>query len=90
MEVENFNGSNSTNDTDCLKILVDELDTWKVTTISVCSSSSVVCILAVIFILASKGYKQFVHRLTLYLIVVDLLKTIVMYYLCTAVELLWL
>ena len=77
MKVESFNGSNSTNDTDCLKILVDELDTWKVTTISVCSSSSVVCILAVIFILASKGYKQFVHCLTLYLIVVDLLKTIV-------------
>ena len=33
--------------------------------------------LAIIFILAAKGYKQFVHRLTLYLIAVDLLKTIV-------------
>ena len=51
--------------------------TWKVTVISVCSSSSVVCVLAIIFILASKGYKHFVHRLTLYLIVVDLLKAVV-------------
>ena len=77
MEVESFNGSNITNDSNCLKILADELDTWKVTVISVCSSSSVACVLAIIFILASKGYKKFVHRLTLYLMVVDLLKTIV-------------
>ena len=77
MEVESFNGSNSTNDTDCLKMLAEEFDTWKVIDISVCSSSSVICILAIIFILAAKGYKQFVHRLTLYLIAVDLLKAIV-------------
>ena len=77
MEVESFNGSNITNDTDCLKILAEEFDTWKATIISVCSSSSVVCVLAVIFILASKGYKHFVHRLTLYLIVADLLKAVV-------------
>ena len=44
MEVESFNGSNITNDTDCLKILADEFDTWKVTVISVCSSSSVACV----------------------------------------------
>jgi len=59
----NFNGSNSTNDTDCLKVLAEEFDTWKVIDISVCSSGSVVCVLAIIFILAAKGCKQFVHRL---------------------------
>ena len=73
----NFSGSNSTNDTDCLKILAEEFDLWKVIDISVCSFSSVVCVLAIIFTLAAKGYKQFVHRLTLYLIAVDLLKAIV-------------
>ena len=77
MEVESFNGSNITNDTDCFKILAEELDTWKITVISVCSSSSVACVLAIIFIIASKVYKMFVYRLTLYLVVADLLKTIV-------------
>ena len=77
MEVESFNGSNITHDSNCLKILAEELDTWKATNISVCSSSSFVCVLVIIFILAAKGYKKFVHRLTLYLMVVDLLKTIV-------------
>ena len=77
MELESFNGSNITNDTDCFKILAEELDTWKITVISVCSSSSVACVLAIIFIIASKVYKMFVHRLTLYLIVADLLKAII-------------
>ena len=69
--------NNITNDSNCLKILADEFDTWRVAIISVCSSSSVACVLAIIFIIASKVYKKFVHRLTLYLMVVDLLKTIV-------------
>ena len=69
--------SSITNDSNCLKILGDEFDTWKVTIISVCSCSSVACVLAVIFILASKVYKKFVYRLTLYLIVASLLKAVV-------------
>ena len=73
-----FNSSNSTNDTDCLKILAEELDTCKVATISVCSTASVACILAVIFILASKVYKKFVYRLTLYMIIVALLHPVVL------------
>ena len=73
-----FNSSNSTNDTDCLKILAEELDTCKVATISVCSTASVACILAVIFILASKVYKKFVYRLTLYMIIVALVHPVVL------------
>ena len=69
--------SNITNDNNCLKIFAEELDTWKVTIISVCSSSSVACVLAIIFILAAKKYKKFVYRLTLYLIVVSLLKAVI-------------
>ena len=69
--------SNITNDSNCLKILADEFDTWRVAIISVCSASSVACVLAIIFIIASKVYKKFVYRLTLYLIVVALLEPVV-------------
>ena len=79
MEIDSLRSNfNSTNGTDCLKILAEELDTCKVATISVCSTASVACILAVIFILASKVYKKFVYRLTLYLIIVALLHPVVL------------
>ena len=54
--------NNITNDSNYLKILAEEFDTWRVAIISVCSSSSVVCILAIIFIIASKVYKKFVYH----------------------------
>ena len=69
--------SNSTNDSNCLRILAEEFDTWRVAIISVCSSSSLACVLAIVFILASKVYKKFVYRLTLYLIIVALLEPVV-------------
>ena len=69
--------SNSTNDSNCLKILAEEFDTWRVAIISVCSFSSLACVLAIVFILASKVYKKFVYRLTLYLIIVALLEPVV-------------
>ena len=66
----NFSGNIS----NCLKILVEEQNTYKVSIISVSSSASVACVLAIIFIMVFKGYKKFVHRLTLYLIIAALLE----------------
>ena len=66
----NFSGNIS----NCLKILVEEQNTYKVSIISVASSASVACVLAIIFIMVFKGYKKFVHRLTLYLIIAALLE----------------
>ena len=68
-----FNGNIS----NCLKILAEEQNAYKVAIISVSSSASVACVLAITFIVAFKGYKKFVHRLTLYLIIAALLELLV-------------
>lgn len=51
-----FNGNIS----NCLRILAEEQNTYKVAIISVSSSASVACVLAITFIVAFKGYKKFV------------------------------
>ena len=61
---------NNTNGNFCLKWSAEELESWQITTLCISSAGVLACILAIICILVSKGYKKFVHRLTLYLIIV--------------------
>ena len=65
-----FDQSNNTNGNFCLEWSAEELESWKITTICISSAGVLACILAIICILVSKGYKKFVHRLTLYLVIV--------------------
>ena len=82
-----FDQSNNTNGNFCLKWSAEELESWQITTICISSAGVLACILAIICILVSKGYKKFVHRLTLYLIVavqfnaaVSILQVVLVYY----------
>ena len=65
-----FDQSNNTNGNFCLEWSAEELESWRITTICISSAGVLACILAIICILVSKGYKKFVHRLTLYLVIV--------------------
>lgn len=62
---------NGTNSSDCLS--AEEQKTLSIAVASVSFAASLACILAIIFTLASKGYKKFVHCLTLYLTVASLI-----------------
>ena len=68
-----FSGSGS----NCPIFSAEKQKTWKFAIIIVSSAASVACILAIILILAFKGHKRFVHRLTLYLMVAALLEAVV-------------
>ena len=61
---------NNTNGNFCLKWSAEELESWQISTLCISSAGVLACILAIICILVSKGYKKFVHCLTLYLIIV--------------------
>jgi len=65
---------NGTNSSDCLS--AEEQKTLSMAVASVSFAASLACILAIIFTLASKGYKEFVHRLTLYLTVASLIEAV--------------
>ena len=82
-----FDQSNNTSGNFCLKWSAEELESWQITTICISSAGVLACILAIICIFVSKGYKKFVHRLTLYLIVavqfnaaVSILQIVLVYY----------
>ena len=68
-----FSGSGS----NCLKFSPERQQSWNLGVFITSSAASVACILAIIFILAFKGHKRFVHRLTLYLMVAALLDAVV-------------
>jgi len=68
-----FSGSGS----DCLKFSPEKQKSWHLGVFITSSAASVACILAIISILAFKGHKRFVHRLTLYLVVAALLEAVV-------------
>ena len=71
-----FSGSgplNTTNSSYCPDLSAEVVKSMKITLICVSSTASVASILAIIFILVSKRFKKFVHRLTLYLMVAILL-----------------
>ena len=57
----------------CLKILAEEWNTYKVAIISVSSSASVGCVLVIIFIMVSKRYIRSLF-ITLYLIIAAILE----------------
>jgi len=61
----------------CLKFSRDKQESWNLGVFITSSAASVACILAIIFILAFKGHKRFVHRLTLYLMVAALQEAVV-------------
>ena len=68
-----FSGSGS----DCLKFSPEKQKSWHLGVFITSSAASVACILAIISILAFKGHKRFVHRLTLYLVAAALLEAVV-------------
>ena len=67
-----FSGSGN----NCLKFNPEEQKSWNLGVVIVSSVATVACILAIISILAFKGHKRFVHRLTLYLMVAALLEAV--------------
>lgn len=54
----------------------EQLTTVKLVKITVASSAIVMCVLAVAVIIIHKAYKQFIYRLVLYLMVVDLIQAV--------------
>ena len=68
-----FSGSGS----NCLEFSPENQKFWNLGVFITSSAASVACILAIISILAFKGHKRFVHRLTLYLVVAALLEAVV-------------
>ena len=72
-----FDLSNNTNGNFCLKWSAEEFEFWQMITICISSAGLLACVSAIICILVSKGYKKFVHRLTLYLIIAVLFHAIV-------------
>ena len=68
-----FSGSGS----NCPKFSAEEQKSWSLAFTIVSSAAGVACILSIISILAFKGHKRFVHRLTLYLLVTSLLEAVV-------------
>ena len=82
-----FNYTTNTSGNFCLEWSEDELETLEIVNISVSAAGVLASAVAIIFILFSKGYKKFVHRLTLYLIVavqfdgvVSILQAVPVYY----------
>ena len=65
---------NNTNSSDCLS--AEEQRTLSIAIACASSAASLACILAIVFTLASKGHKKFVHRLTLYLTVATLIEAV--------------
>lgn len=65
---------NGTDSSDCLS--AEEQKTLSIAVARVSFAASLACILAIIFTLASKGYKKFVHCLTLYLTVASLIEAV--------------
>ena len=72
-----LNYSNISNSSYCLDLSAKEMSILHNTFIGVSSTAGVVCILAITVILATKGYKKFVHRLILYLMAVVLPEEVV-------------
>ena len=68
---------NNTNSSSCLEFTAEQQKTLITTVISVSSVASLACIVAITFILVSKGYKKFVQRVILYLMVAALLEAVV-------------
>ena len=64
-----FNHSTKTSGNFCLEWSEDELEALEIVNISMSTAGVLASAVAIIFILVSKGYKKFVNRLTLYLIV---------------------
>ena len=82
-----FNHSTNTSGNFCLEWSEDELVALEIVNISMSTAGVLASAVAIIFILVSKGYKKFVHRLTLYLIlavqfdgVVSILQAVPVYY----------
>jgi len=67
-----FSGSGN----NCLEFDPEKQKSWNLGVFITSPVASVACIVAIIFILAFKGHKRFVHRLTLYLMVAALLEAV--------------
>ena len=87
-----FNHSSNTSGNFCLEWSEDELVALEIVNICISAAGVLASAVAIIFILVSKGYKKFVHRLTLYLIVavqfdgvVSILQAVPVYYSGTVV-----
>ena len=63
-------------DESCLQFTEEQLEIVKVGKITVASLAIVTCSIAIIIIVLHKAYRQFVYRLVLYLMVVDLIQSI--------------
>ena len=61
--------SNNSSGNFCLEWSEEELEALEIVNICFSAADVLASAVAIIFILVSKGYKKFVHRLTLYLIV---------------------
>ena len=61
--------SNNSSGNFCLEWSEEELEALEIVNICISAVGVLASAVAIIFILVSKGYKKFVHRLTLYLIV---------------------
>ena len=70
------NFSNMTNSSNCNKFSAEEQRTLNIIVFSVSSTASLACIMAILFILLSKGHKKFVQRLVLYLMVAALVEAV--------------
>ena len=87
VENDRFNHSNNTGGNFCLQWSEGELEALEIVNICISAAGVLASAVAIIFILVSKGYKKFVHRLTLYLIVavqfdgvVSILQAVPVYY----------
>ena len=87
VENDRFNHSNNTGGNFCLQWSEGELEALEIVNICISAAGVLACAVAITFILVSKGYKKFVHRLTLYLIVavqfdgvVSILQAVPVYY----------
>lgn len=63
-------------DESCLQFTENQLGIAKVGKITVASLAILICVVAIIIIFLHKAYKQFVYRLVLYLMVVDLIQSV--------------
>ena len=69
VENDQFDLSNNLSGKFCLQWSKEELESLEIVNVCFSAAGILASVVAIIFILVSKGYKKFVHRLTLYLIV---------------------
>ena len=69
VENDQFDLSNNLSGNFCLQWSKEELESLEIVNICMSAAGVLASAVAIIFILVSKGYKKFVHRLTLYLMV---------------------